>query len=509
MDFIEGVGTRYLEGKAYAAPQKLENYAKKQFKSSREPNEKTKSRKGSQPSIGSEDEEESGGETLRKTSSKSSTKQRGGGISEKDLEIARLRGELEEARRARSSGTEIHGPSKKERASKKYDELPSHGGEGRKSSKPSSTRALETRGFKVVGGALVADAGSRRHREKRPEHSKAKSLGRTVDNKGLSIAKGALVTQKRSGRANSKSRYAAKEPIIVEAAPRSRRRLESNREDSAEESSAEEEDMRSERAAHSTPDRRQRRRVADSSPSSEDDYSEEEEEEKYETATLASSTQRSSKPRSLSNATNASTPPTTFRTLVPSTAPSKSSLSHHPRRPSTSSDHGSLIASPAQIRAVHRRQRSRGRGLADAEIDTAAPETPSLRALSRRRRQLREDEEEEEGAEERGGGRGRHEFGRGGAHLPVRSRSVVREAVGGEGSVVDVLEVDSVGFRPRREGVGGKRGGGRGVEVRNERDRGSGGMVVRRSEGSERPSRADNEVELVRKEGGRSVYRVR
>ncbi|KAL8646278.1 MAG: hypothetical protein Q9226_006936 [Calogaya cf. arnoldii] len=32
MDFIEGIGERYLMGKAYAAPQQLENLAKKQFK---------------------------------------------------------------------------------------------------------------------------------------------------------------------------------------------------------------------------------------------------------------------------------------------------------------------------------------------------------------------------------------------------------------------------------------------------------------------------------------------
>ena len=35
MDFLENVGQRYLERKAYAAPQQLENFAKKQFKTAR------------------------------------------------------------------------------------------------------------------------------------------------------------------------------------------------------------------------------------------------------------------------------------------------------------------------------------------------------------------------------------------------------------------------------------------------------------------------------------------
>ncbi len=151
----------------------------------------------------------------------------------------------------------------------------------------------------------------------------------------------------------------------------------------------------------------------------------------------------------------------------------------------------------------------------DADIDTPAPETPSLRALSRRRR-------EAETRHERGGDRGEEA-----AHLPERRKSVLHERVGGgEGSVVDILEARSVPFRPHREERGVYRGpynqerdGYREKERAWERERDMDivevmeekrqrGPVVRRIDMGER-ARGGSEVELMRKEGGRTVYRVR
>ena len=230
MDFIEQVGTRYLEGKAYAAPQQIENFAKKQFKGSHHDDEaksKSKSRRGSVSDASEEEdedeeEEEEEEEDIEKRSKRSSTKGAGKSrsrkpdVSEKDLEIARLRGELEEARR-RGDGETTHS-SKKEQKAQQESHSPTH-----KARRASSTNTFDSKGIKVVRGALVVDAASRRHREKRPEHGATKGLSRTVDGKGLGVASGALVAERRDG-ARSKSRHAAQEPVIVEAAPRPRPR---------------------------------------------------------------------------------------------------------------------------------------------------------------------------------------------------------------------------------------------------------------------------------------------
>ena len=99
-------------------------------------------------------------------------------------------------------------------------------------------------------------------------------------------------------------------------------------------------------------------------------------------------------------------------------------------------------------------------------------------------------------------------------HLPERRKSVLHERVGGDGSVIDVLEAKSVPFRPHREG----RSGHKEKERMREREREMGivevmeekrrGPVVRKIEMGER-NMGRSEVELMRREGGRSVYRVR
>lgn len=566
MDFIEQVGTRYLEGKVNAAPQQIENLAKKQFFTSHKDNSKAKSRKddtsptrdhdehgeygdyedyeehGQHDDHGDHDEHdyEDSHDDHKQSKARKSSKGRSehNGVSEKDLEIARLRGELEESRREARVGASSPVVSKNKKsehkaASKK--ESPT-----RKLRRSRSTKAFEDKGIKIVGGAFVADAASRRHREKRPEHGATKELGKTIDGKGFGLAAGALVAE-RGNKARSKSQHATKEPIIVEAAPRrDRKRRPSHEEEyavqdegsehgsmaystlSRRRSRPEEDEYEADRrsVAHSTVSRRNRRKSLD--------------EARSEHGSIIAPSRASHSRRSFAESNHGS--------VAPSHAPSrreshisrseissihdfpptrhKSALASRGRRPSTESATGSVIAPPAQVEAIRRRQRSRGRGLTDVDIDTPAPETPSLRTLSRRRREV-------ETRHERGHGRGEEEA----AHLPERHSSLLHERVGGEGSVIDILEARSVPFRPHREvrGVGGYRGSRRAeedwyyeekqrawererqremdiVEVLEEKQR---GPVVRRIDMGEQRSVERSEVELMRKEGGRSVYRVR
>ena len=567
MDFIEQVGTRYLEGKVNAAPQQIENLAKKQFFTSHKDDSKAKSRKGNTSPTGDHDEHGEHGEygdyedyeehgrqddhgdsdeheyedshdDHKQSRARKVSKGRSehNGVSEKDLEIARLRGELEESRREARIGASSPAVSKNKKSQHKAadkKESPT-----RKLRRSRSTKAFEDKGIKIVGGALVADAASRRHREKRPEHGATKELGKTIDGKGFGLATGALVAE-RGNKARSKSQHAAKEPIIVEAAPRrDRKRRPSHEEEYAVQDEGSEHgsmaystlsrrrsrpedeyeaDRRS--VAHSTIPRRNRRQSLD--------------EARSEYGSIIAPPRASHSRRSFAEESN-------HGSVAPSHAPGrrdshvsrseissihdfplsrhKSALASRGRRPSTESAIGSVIAPPAQVEAIRRRQRSRGRGLTDVDIDTPAPETPSLRTLSRRRR-------EAETRHERGHGRGEEEDA---AHLPERHKSLLHERAGGEGSVIDILEAKSVPFRPHREVRGGGYRGSRRaeedwyeekqrawererqremdiVEVLEERQR---GPVVRRIDMGERAVER-SEVELMRKEGGRSVYRVR
>lgn len=552
MDFIEQVGTRYLEGKANAAPKQLEDFAKKQFFDSPKEGSKAKSRKGSVSPKGEDrGHGEHGEEDEHEEHGRTSTKSGGKGkldhdlTSEKDLEIARLRGELEESRRAARKTSRTPSKKKDEHKAPAKKESPA-----RQLRKSRSTKVFDNKGIKVVGGALVADAASRRHREKRPEHNATREIGKTIDGKGLGLAGGALVAG-RGSKARSKSEHAAKEPIIVEAAPRPRPRERSWYEVKDDDKEDDDGGSGYGNVAHSTHSRRRRPTkqrsheedehehgsdhgsVAHSivsqrmrKPSLEDTYSEHgsitpspashsgrhsfaDHSDHHSIAPSRASTRRRSSPTSRSEVSSIPAPP-------PPPSRRKSILSSRPRRPSTESSLGSVIAPPAQVEAIRRRQRSRGRGLTDAEIDTPAPETPSLRALSGRRREM-------ETRHERGGWGEREEEEA--VHLPERRKSVLHERVRGEegGSVIDVLEARSVPFRPHRErdergryeeGKERERARQRQremdiVEVVEEKARQRGGPVARRIERGEPVDGRRSEVELMRREGGRTVYRVR
>ena len=99
-DFIERVGQSYLERKAFAVPQQLENFAKKQFSGGGEKEAEAKKSTGKK---GTEEEEEDEGEGEGKEEDEQTTKKKGSGktagqassaSSEKDKEIARLKKQL-------------------------------------------------------------------------------------------------------------------------------------------------------------------------------------------------------------------------------------------------------------------------------------------------------------------------------------------------------------------------------------------------------------------------------
>ena len=97
-DFIERVGQSYLERKAFAVPQQLENFAKKQLTGGGEKEAKAKKSAGKKVTEEEkEGEEEEKGEEERATKKKGSGKTAdpiSSGSSEKDKEIARLKRQL-------------------------------------------------------------------------------------------------------------------------------------------------------------------------------------------------------------------------------------------------------------------------------------------------------------------------------------------------------------------------------------------------------------------------------
>ena len=111
------------------------------------------------------------------------------------------------------------------------------------------------------------------------------------------------------------------------------------------------------------------------------------------------------------------------------------------------------------------------------------------------------------------------------AHLPERRKSFRDDRVGEEGSVVGVLEVRSVPFRPHREGRGGygDREGRRRekpgereremavVEVTEEPERRRVPTARQVEMGGRNGGRGEGKgvVEVLRSEGGRTLYRVR
>ncbi|CAF9926791.1 hypothetical protein IMSHALPRED_007050 [Imshaugia aleurites] len=103
-DFIERVGQSYLERKAFAVPQQLENFAKKQFSGGGDIEAEAKKSTGKK---GTEEEEEDEEEGEGKEEDEQTTKKKGSGktagqalsaSSEKDKEIARLKKQLARAK---------------------------------------------------------------------------------------------------------------------------------------------------------------------------------------------------------------------------------------------------------------------------------------------------------------------------------------------------------------------------------------------------------------------------
>ena len=105
-DFIEQVGESYLERKAFAVPQQLENLVKKQLTGGGEKEATAKKSTGKKATEEDEEEQEEGeekrGEEEKRTKKKKNTGKLAGqtlsGSSEKDKEIARLKKQLAQSK---------------------------------------------------------------------------------------------------------------------------------------------------------------------------------------------------------------------------------------------------------------------------------------------------------------------------------------------------------------------------------------------------------------------------
>lgn len=102
-DFIERMGESYLERKAFAVPQQLENFAKKQLTGGGEKEATSKESTGKKATEEDEEEEGEGGEeeeerTTRKKGSGKTAGRTSSGSSEKDKEIARLKKQLAQSK---------------------------------------------------------------------------------------------------------------------------------------------------------------------------------------------------------------------------------------------------------------------------------------------------------------------------------------------------------------------------------------------------------------------------
>lgn len=112
-DFIERVGQSYLERKAFAVPQQLENIAKKQLTGGSEKEAKAKDSTGKKATKEEEEGEEEAAPTPKKKGNAKMLGQTSSGSSEKDKEIARLKRQLAQSKLEKpkaSSGKSASGP---------------------------------------------------------------------------------------------------------------------------------------------------------------------------------------------------------------------------------------------------------------------------------------------------------------------------------------------------------------------------------------------------------------
>ena len=173
-DFIERVGQSYLERKAFAVPQQLENLAKKQLTGGSEDGEKAKKSVGKKTSEKGEEEEEQGKGNTEKKPKKEKKKSTGktasrasSSSSEKDKEIARLKKLLAQSKLESpkaSSGKSVYGlkTSSISRAANGQKSLTKKATKGKKEIKESATPEAR----EVVGGRH-AERKSKNH-EKEP-----------------------------------------------------------------------------------------------------------------------------------------------------------------------------------------------------------------------------------------------------------------------------------------------------------------------------------------------------
>ncbi|KAF6228694.1 hypothetical protein HO173_011713 [Letharia columbiana] len=171
-DFIERVGQSYLERKAFAAPQQLENFAKKQFTGGDEKEAEAKKSTGKKAT---EEEEEGEDEEERTTNKKGIGKRAGqtsSGSLQKDKEIARLKKQL-----AQSKLENAKAPHEKSASGlKKLGVSRASNGQKAFTSKAAGGNKESTKSAAL--GAVAAVGG--RHEEKKSKSGEKEARGSTL-----------------------------------------------------------------------------------------------------------------------------------------------------------------------------------------------------------------------------------------------------------------------------------------------------------------------------------------
>ena len=172
-DFIERVGQSYLERKAFAVPQQLENFAKKQLTGGSEDGEKAKKSVGKKGIEKEKEEEEQGNGNTEKKSKKEKKKstektasRASSSSSEKDKEIARLKKLLAQSKLESpkaSSGKSAYGlkTSSISRAANGQKSLTKKAAKGKKEMKESATPEAR----EAVGGRHAERKSKNREKE--------------------------------------------------------------------------------------------------------------------------------------------------------------------------------------------------------------------------------------------------------------------------------------------------------------------------------------------------------
>lgn len=192
-NFIERVGQSYLDRKAFAVPQQLENLVKKQLTGGGDEESGAKKSTGKKATEEDGEEEEEEEATSKKKGNRETTGQTSSGSSEKDREIARLKKQLAQSKLekpkassgksvprlkesgvSRASNGQMAFTNKAAKGIKKKNEVAGLGAVGalggRHEERKSKSSGKEASGHKMVKEANIVEISPRKRRTSTSQH---------------------------------------------------------------------------------------------------------------------------------------------------------------------------------------------------------------------------------------------------------------------------------------------------------------------------------------------------